>query len=357
MDFYNTDVVWKYVKSHTIKEFMNTVYSSESSKKIQILRAIAIMAVVAIHTCATGTIGVIIRPFLNFAVALFLGLSGYLTKTDLPLRKVRKRILRVFIPYTIWSLIFTAVRHTWSDFPENFLTGYSCGVFYFVVVYMELTLLAPLVGRLVRSRWRPLGFLVTPVSILVEYILEFRDHEIPKPYNEVFFPVWFLFFYLGMLLRYDIDHGKTDLFTNKQKRRSFVKKILILLPFSLLIQIGEGLLWMNGGYGRMQYTQIKLGTMATSSLIILLAVCWIRSSVKIPFAKWISRFLVYVGDISFGIYFTHILFRDFLEKTLAQVIDFFFPMETILILVLDITAIYVIRKVCSQKFCKVMGLI
>lgn len=336
---------------------MSTVYSSESSKKIQILRAIAIMAVVAIHTCATGTVGVIIRPFLNFAVALFLGISGYLTKTDLPWYKVRKRLLRVFIPYTIWSLIFTAVRHTWSDFPENFLTGYSCGVFYFIVVYMELTLLAPLIGRLVRSRLRPLGFLMTPVAILIQYIFEFRDHEIPKPYNEVFFPVWFIFFYLGMILRYDIDSGKTDLFTDSAKRLSFVKKLLLLLPVSLAVQIGEGLLWMNAGYGRMKYTQIKLGTMATSILIILLAVCWIRNSARIPFASKISHFLVYVGDISFGIYFTHILFRDFLEKTMAQFIDFFFPMETILILALDIAAIYLIRKLCSQRVCRVFGLI
>lgn len=336
---------------------MSTIYSSESSKKIQILRAIAIMAVVAIHTCATGTAGVVIRPFLNFAVALFLGLSGYLTKTDLPLYKVRKRLLRVFIPYTIWSLIFTAVRHTWSDFPENFLTGYSCGVFYFIVVYMELTLLAPLIGRLVRSRWRAAGFLITPAAIFIQYLFEFHDHEIPKPYNEVFFPVWFIFFYLGMMIRYDIDNGKTDLFTDAVKRHSFRTKLLVILPFSLLIQIGEGLLWMNAGYGRMKYTQIKLGTMATSLIIILLAICWIKSSRKIPFAAKLSNFLVYVGDISFGIYFTHILFRDLLEKTLAQIISFFFPMETILILVLDIVAIYLIRKLCSQRFCRVMGLI
>lgn len=347
------------MKYHQIKGLMSTIYSSESSKKIQILRAMAIIAVVAIHTCADGTAGVIIRPFLNFAVALFLGISGYLTKTDIPGYKVRKRLLRVFIPYTIWSLIFTAVRQTWSDFPENFLTGYSCGVFYFVVVYMELTILAPLIGKLIRSRYHAAGFLITPLAIFIQYIFEFRDHEIPKPYNEVFFPVWFIFFYVGMMIRYDTDSGKNDIFTNGEKRYGLAKKMLTLLPFSLLIQIGEGLLWMNAGYDRMQYTQIKLGTMATSLIIIMLAICWVKSGRKIPFASKFSNFLVYVGDISFGIYFTHIMFRDFLEKALVKLIDidFFFPMETILILVMDIVAIYLIRKLCSQKFCRVMGLI
>lgn len=50
-------------------------------KKIQILRGIAIIAVVAIHT-VRGDISIIIRPFINFAVAMFIFLSGYLTKIE-----------------------------------------------------------------------------------------------------------------------------------------------------------------------------------------------------------------------------------------------------------------------------------
>ena len=44
----------------------------EKNYKIQILRAIAIFAVVFIHTCPTGEWQVFCRPFINFAVALFL---------------------------------------------------------------------------------------------------------------------------------------------------------------------------------------------------------------------------------------------------------------------------------------------
>ena len=49
------------------------------NQKIQIVRAIAIIAVVMIHTCPHGITQVYIRPFINFAVASFLFLSGYLT--------------------------------------------------------------------------------------------------------------------------------------------------------------------------------------------------------------------------------------------------------------------------------------
>ncbi|MBE6415576.1 MAG: acyltransferase [Akkermansiaceae bacterium] len=55
---------------------------------IQLLRALAIIAVVFIHTCPHGMEQVIFRPFINFAVPLFLFLSGYLTT---PKARVKSR--------------------------------------------------------------------------------------------------------------------------------------------------------------------------------------------------------------------------------------------------------------------------
>ena len=49
---------------------------------IQVFRALSIIAVVMIHTTPPGEWQVIFRPFLNFAVATFLFLSGYLTKIE-----------------------------------------------------------------------------------------------------------------------------------------------------------------------------------------------------------------------------------------------------------------------------------
>lgn len=49
------------------------------SKKIQILRGLAIIAVVFIHNTPGGLAQVFCRPFLNFSVGLFLFLSGMLS--------------------------------------------------------------------------------------------------------------------------------------------------------------------------------------------------------------------------------------------------------------------------------------
>lgn len=81
----------------------------EKNQKLQILRAIAIIAVVMIHTCPSGKWQVFIRPFINFAVATFLFLSGYLTNIETSDWKTfyKKRIIRVIIPYVIWTFLYT----------------------------------------------------------------------------------------------------------------------------------------------------------------------------------------------------------------------------------------------------------
>ncbi len=61
----------------------NLITGKQKNKEIQVLRAIAIIAVVLIHTAPTeGLYQVFIRPFINFSVPLFLFLSGYLTKSE-----------------------------------------------------------------------------------------------------------------------------------------------------------------------------------------------------------------------------------------------------------------------------------
>jgi peptidoglycan/LPS O-acetylase OafA/YrhL len=344
---------------HDERGMMSSLYSGESSRKIQILRAAAIFAVVAIHTCSFGAVGIIVRPYLNFSVALFLALSGYLTRAEIPDIGAfyKKRLLRVFIPYVIWSLIYTAVRNTWTDFPVNFATGYSCGVFYFLVVYMQLTLLSPLIGKLVRSRFRWAGYLITPAAIFLQYVLEWSDAPLSKPFNEIFAPVWFLFFYLGMAVRYDLSEGRARFLSDGAERQKTVFRTALLLPLSIFLQTMEGYIWKVSGSSRMPYTQIKLGSMMTSVFVIILAFAWISSSSRIPFSDRVTGALVYIGDISFGIYLTHILFKDMLEETIWQTVNMIFPLTTVLVLLTNIMAIYLLRKILSPKICRAVGFI
>lgn len=56
--------------------------SEIKSNKIQMLRGLAIIAVVFIHNTSNGLAQVWLRPFMNFAVGLFLFLSGMLSNAE-----------------------------------------------------------------------------------------------------------------------------------------------------------------------------------------------------------------------------------------------------------------------------------
>lgn len=78
--------------------------TKEMSHKIQILRGGAIIAVVLIHNTPVGILQVLCRPFFNFAVGLFLFLSGFLTDYDK--YNPHKRIRKVVVPYIVWTIIY-----------------------------------------------------------------------------------------------------------------------------------------------------------------------------------------------------------------------------------------------------------
>ena len=86
--------------------------SPKKSYMIQMLRGLAIIAVVFIHNTPGGLPQVFCRPFLNFSVGLFLFLSGMLSCADK--WKPRKRIMKIVIPYVIWTLLYV-ILHNYKD--------------------------------------------------------------------------------------------------------------------------------------------------------------------------------------------------------------------------------------------------
>ena len=142
---------------------MNKFPDSSRNQSIQIFRAIAIIAVVLIHTTPGGEWQVFCKPFINFAVATFIFLSGYLTKIDNDnwLAFYRKRIVRVAVPYLIWTLLY-GLLDTPSvnvvSLVKNLLCANASTTLYYVFVYIQFVLLTPLLGMLAKSRFRFTGW-------------------------------------------------------------------------------------------------------------------------------------------------------------------------------------------------------
>lgn len=132
---------------------------------LQSIRGLAIACVVCIHCLPQCAASVVLRPFLNWAVAGFLFLSGLLTSESKILRGgLAKRLHKVLIPYLVWSGIYLVVtqRLTAGGIVKGVLFGTSSAQMYYLLVCAQLVVLTPLLYRVLRSH-RLLVYCVTPV--------------------------------------------------------------------------------------------------------------------------------------------------------------------------------------------------
>lgn len=327
---------------------MGETNNQDSSRnfKIQYLRAIAIIAVVIIHTCPLGLAQVICRPFLNFAVALFLFLSGFLTNSPegswIPL--YRRRICRVIIPYIIWSIIYTLPSTNLLSYIYNLATTKSSGTLYYIFVYIQLTLLAPLLIRLSKSSIWWIGIFITPVAFMLDcrYLEWWTDYDGLHKYLKLFRGVscftWISFYYLGILIQ------------NRPTSVPIRTGILFLaLVGSLLIQTGEGYALHLQGIVNCG-TQAKISAWLTNIIFMLIAYTFI--------SKWNftpkSKIMELLGKYSFGIYLIHIPIIRIINH--QPFISFPTGILSIVVLLLSLILVILISTVCGKKMTRYLGL-
>lgn len=267
------------------------------SNNIQILRGLAIIAVVFIHNTPTGLSQVFIRPFLNFSVGLFLFLSGMLSQASS--WKPTKRIIKVLIPYVLWTLIYSVMYNISNPvyipiaFLKNALTGNAAAVMYYIFVYCEFTLLIPVIDKLAKSRLKYWGFLIAPLEIIIMRSIPLIIGIEVNKYISIIMSIsclgWFTYFYLGYLL------GNKLISVNLSS-----KKICVLWIISILLQMGEGFYYYFLGYQNCG-TQLKLTSIISGVLFILMAYNYAMHGKTMNL-----KILKLLGDNSFGIYFSHI---------------------------------------------------
>ncbi len=271
---------------------------------IQLFRALAIMAVVLIHTCPSGEWQVFFRPFINFAVATFLFLSGYLTSIEKDDWKkfFKKRIIRVIIPYVIWTIFYSIVSKVWTPkaFALNLLFAKSASTMYYIFVYIQFVLLTPILGKLAKSKLQWLGWLVAPVSVLIfKYYPLMTGFEYPSIIKILWRNSclgWFTFYYLGLLLG------------NKIYVRNYkMSHLLSLYGIAIVLNMVEGYWWFQLDVNNCG-TQIKLSSLLASSIFLLMIYTYLNTTRQTE----TNSFFKLIGDYSFGIYLSHIMFKRIL---------------------------------------------
>lgn len=316
----------------------------EKNSTIQLFRALAIIAVVIIHTTPEGVCQIVCRPFVNFSVAMFLFLSGYMTKAENTDWSTffKKRIKRVAVPYIIWTVLYSLpdiFRHGVGCLFRNLITAQAAGPFYYILVYIQFVLLTPLLFRLARSRYRFIGWIITPASFLVfKYYCLFTGTALSPATFLIWGNSclgWVTFYYLGLLLGNRIIENRVPL-----------KKLSILYIASLILQMAEAWWWYRLGdsnYG----TQSKMTSLVSSTLFLLIA----DNILKEGGIKFKSRFLQLTGDYSFGIYLCHIMVMTYIPHFYSIP----YPLNSVVVLLLSLGLCILCDKLSGPKLGRWLG--
>lgn len=320
--------------------------SQSKRQDIQLLRAIAIIAVVLIHTCPNGMYQVWCRPFINFAVALFLFLSGYLTKEkyDHWHTVMWRRISRVLIPYLLWTIIYSMPPVLSPTLLlTNIVTSNAAAHLYFIPVYIQLVLLTPLIVKLARSRYKHLGWLITPLSYLLFNYPQYCPSAHINGYvimaNDISCLNWFTFYYLGIVMGNGII---------KCERSHYITSAVLL--FSIMLQLIEGYVFYRQGLSNCG-TQLKLTSLFTSTVTCILAYnLMINRDLKAT-----NKLLLTIGNYSFGIYLSHILFIR-LAKCMGVYDSIPYVINSAIVLALSAVFCIACDKVLAPKIVKWIGI-
>lgn len=274
---------------------------------------------------------------------MFVFLSGYLTNINIPDIKnfYKKRILKVAIPYIIWSVIYIVVTKNICNALKLMVTAKAAAPLYFIFVYIQLVLITPLISKLINSRFSWICWIISPVTIIVvRYILPVTGIELGFPFPGTIFLPWFIYYYLGLLLG------------NKKitYKLSMCKSILIYVGAIIVSEI-EGFIWYNFDNFDMATTQLRLSSMTVSLSVILIAYLYINSHRNS--LSWFEIALKKLGDASFGIYLSHILIIMIINRIYS---GFVFPILTALTVAISFVCVIIGKKISGKRFSKYLGL-
>ncbi|HBU8666408.1 TPA: acyltransferase [Klebsiella oxytoca] len=322
-----------------------------------ICRGIPVIAVVLIHASGflshydTGTyqntLGVAFRQFINFAVPVFLFISGYFSfnnKNQSSYEIIKSRIMRVAPPYIICSMIYIFVDFitkgkipTGMELFLDFALGKAMVVGYFVIVIIQFILLTPIIKSIKNKRAHILIMAsMTTFGLAYTYASKLWFSEswaASFPFSAALFFVWYPFFHFGFYL---------------SKYTARVSIGIATIPVILAICLVESFI-LNDILGyEFATSQIK-----ASSFALSFAICLLIYKVKDKKIKCMP--LSFLGINSFSIYLLHMLFLP-RATTLAYKLNLIdrFPFISILFIaaitmVLSVVATLSIKKVLPSK--------
>ncbi|REK74958.1 acyltransferase [Paenibacillus paeoniae] len=310
--------------------------------EIDLVRAIAIIGVLAVHATSFSTIEMLAYPnsysiynfiniFLKFGTPVFIFLSSFVLffnyyrrpmSKEMILSFYKKRLIHIIIPYLVFSTIYyllvivtrdpTALPpNLLYDFTAKLMTGDAYSHLYFVFISIQFYLLFPLVLWSLQ-RWPRYMPWIIPLGLLLQWLFvglnEWLDIQRASSWALSYISFYMLGAYWG--IRYPAIQKWT---VNRQAAVSAMRKWALAAFWCLWLIAG---LWHVGVWldlrihatVRPTYVYTLLWNIYTmlSGLLFLWAASRLIHSIT-PNRFWLTK-MRELGALSFGIYLIHPLF-------------------------------------------------
>ncbi|HSX09149.1 MAG TPA: acyltransferase [Candidatus Saccharimonadales bacterium] len=296
--------------------------------EIDFLRAITVFSVVIIHTFASCAFLYSRSTFGTDAIALFIHLLHYnreifvfvtglvLTyvyyhRAFSPFKFWSKRLLFIFIPYILWSLIYVWINNSLNNFWMDILTGNASYQLYYISLALQYYLLFPFFLWFIKKiSHHPIAVIL--ISFILQVAMIYFDFaylqkgpltqtsfvkNVIIPYQDRLFITYQFFFIAGSIVAIYMN-----------KIYAFVKNYGRLLSIIFAITF-------------LCYSIYFLHQLHTESMTYALSVLQpsviFYSIAVIPFFSWLSilwvgkkklfRLIKGISDTSFGIFFVHVM--------------------------------------------------
>lgn len=331
----------------------------KKNEYFQMIRGISIISVIIIHLLSyqenqsINIFNIILRTITDSCVGVFIFLSGYFINIQkLKENKkeyIKNRLKRIGIPFLIFSVLAATIEliknndSIWQ-YMFNIILGRSSVQLYYIVALAQLILITPFLVKVVQSKKKIINIIVifiTPVwLILIGFFYIKYNYQIPLR-GTIFFG-WILYYYIGIYCKINSKQLKIINYPNK--------KVLVLgIPLIICITILNVYMYKAGVNYTHITSQLKISNMIYIIYAIMLILCFVNRTRNI-------KYLVNLGDLSFGIYFVHTYF--------IKIYNHFFDINHyyvyLLIGIIFVTAfsyysISIFKKITKGRFDKILG--
>lgn len=327
-------------------------------QKIDFLRAIAIIGMIAIHTFSYSLgnpLNKFIWDYLHFVVVGFIFCSGYILSLNQNLAAAsllnifiwyKKRFIRLFAPFFLYLFVHFFL---WTIFPQFFsglglskntdfilrsmtLTG-GVGIGWLTLLFLQLTIISPIILKF----WHLKKILLSYVIFSVIVTLSFTVSKFPYEYYRVVMWIpWSLILMAGIWI-YKLEIvNKKNMLINYIKAATFSYAVFFML-LCVFTTKGITTLLIDHKYPP-DFFNLSYGIFICSIILII-------AQLKILKNKYIEKSYTYVSTNSYQLFFIHFVVLDIVIKASGKLSDTSSVLlQFLLVLLISITITFIINQ-------------